>query len=93
MESRFSQLLALESERCCSPGSRIHDFDSYYLQYVGLVVAGNKFIYINAFRSDPPAGWDSKELVDYCDGGSWFWGALYEPETGNFSELAFNGEA
>ena len=30
-------------------------------------------------------------LVDACDGGPCYWGALYDPETGRFSELAFNG--
>jgi hypothetical protein len=28
-----------------------------------------------------------------CDGGLSAWGALYDPETRRFSELAFNGVA
>jgi len=28
-----------------------------------------------------------------CDGGPSFWGALYDPDTGSFSELEANGVA
>ncbi|AAM41027.1 conserved hypothetical protein [Xanthomonas campestris pv. campestris str. 8004] len=28
-----------------------------------------------------------------CDGGAAFWGALYDPQTGAFSEIAINGGA
>jgi len=91
MESRFSRLLRLESEHCCVLGGRIERMETYRLQYVGLVVAGRKLVYVNAFCSAPPPAWDSTALVDACDGGPCYWGALYDPETGRFSELAFNG--
>ncbi|AAM36619.1 hypothetical protein J155_01899 [Xanthomonas citri pv. citri] len=31
------------------------------------------------------------EAIQVCDGGSMFWGALYEPQTGAFSQIAING--
>ncbi|MBB3856467.1 hypothetical protein FHY29_001840 [Xanthomonas arboricola] len=65
------------------------DFDR---QYVGVVVQGQQLIYINAFKlpNDPPVK-PAKEAIRVCDGGSAFWGALYEPQTGAFSQIAVNG--
>ncbi|PIB21451.1 hypothetical protein AA099_09940 [Xanthomonas citri pv. citri] len=33
----------------------------------------------------------AREAIQVCDGGSMFWGALYEPQTGAFSQIAING--
>ncbi|PPU98276.1 hypothetical protein XpopCFBP1817_04150 [Xanthomonas populi] len=65
------------------------DFDR---QYVGVVIQGQQLIYINAFKlpNDPPVK-PALEAIRVCDGGSTFWGALYDPQTGAFSQIAING--
>ncbi len=61
-------------------------------QYVGVVIQGQQLIYINAFKlpNDPPVK-PAREAIKVCDGGSAFWGALYDPQTGAFSQIAVNG--
>ncbi|QJD67503.1 hypothetical protein HG421_07040 [Xanthomonas campestris pv. badrii] len=63
----------------------------YDRQYVGVVIQGQQLIYINAFKlpDDPPVK-PAREAIRVCDGGSAFWGALYDPQTGAFSEIAIN---
>ncbi len=61
-------------------------------QYVGIETDGRELIYINAFSL--PDGSDinpAREAIRVCDGGAMFWGALFDPQTGVFSELQFNG--
>jgi len=70
------------------------DLARSFRQYVGAVVGGRRVIYVNAFplsmaESDPDL--DPTRLVRVCDGGASFWGVVFDPETGRFSDLAFNG--
>ena len=63
-------------------------------QYIGVVIGGQHYIYINAwaanaFAQGEDAGWQQKAAV-VCDGGPSNWGALYDPLTGQFSELQGN---
>ncbi|KAB7772422.1 hypothetical protein [Xanthomonas maliensis] len=64
------------------------DFDR---QYVGVLIHGEPRIYINAFKlpNDPPIK-PARKAVQVCDGGAAFWGALYDPQTGAFSDIAIN---
>uniref|UniRef100_UPI004053F380 hypothetical protein n=1 Tax=Shewanella sp. TaxID=50422 RepID=UPI004053F380 len=39
-------------EKCCGQ-SQIHDPESYYRQYVGFVVNGERFLYLNAIKDVP----------------------------------------
>jgi len=64
---------------------------SYFRQYIGIYSNGNKKIYINAYHVSVGRLYRSPLIV--CDGGKNFWGATYDPETHEFSDLAFNGEA
>jgi hypothetical protein len=66
-------------------------------QYIGVVIGGQHFIYINAwgvneFTQGEDAAWQHTAAV-VCDGGSSNWGALYDPLAGQFSELHGNGGA
>ena len=88
MEAEFRKLLRLRSKTCCIYGERVYDINLYYRQYFGLVVQGRRLIYINATRHRPTAG-----ISDGCDGGSGYWGVLYDPSEHRFFQLAFNGEA
>jgi hypothetical protein len=67
----------------------VTDFDR---QYVGIEVEGRRLIYLNAFRLPDHSEMNpAREAIRVCDGGSMFWGAVFDPASGEFSELAFNG--
>ncbi|MEP6903350.1 MAG: hypothetical protein ABJA66_16600 [Actinomycetota bacterium] len=86
MESKFSDLKKLKTR-----GEKITNPEEFYMQYVGIVIKSKKFIYINAFYfSEPPEGWKEDALIG-CDGGSRFWGVLYNVKAGKFTDLAVNG--
>jgi hypothetical protein len=61
-------------------------------QYVGIESDGHRLIYINAFyladHSDLDPG---RAAIRVCDGGSAFWGAIYDPQSGEFSQVETNG--
>ncbi|OLK76503.1 hypothetical protein [Xanthomonas oryzae] len=60
-------------------------------QYVGVMIQGRQLIYINAFKlPNTPEVKPATEAIQVCDGGSMFWGALYDPQTGAFSQIAVN---
>jgi hypothetical protein len=61
----------------------------YYRQYIPVVVGSQKLIYVNAFSHKPLASWRTR-LVDICDTGATEWGVLYDPTTGEFSDLRTN---
>ena len=86
---------------CISNGSLKNPVDSYR-QYVGVVIGGENFIYINAVNKNSGEEFErrleslknfSKHTFGVCDGGSSYWGVLYNPKTRTFKDLAFNGSA
>jgi len=92
LEQRIDQIETLKAKECCLRNARVDDVHDYYRQYVGIVLDGRKVIYINAFKRDVECtGWRDSTIV-YCDGGKTFWGVVFDPKTGVFSGLAFNGE-
>ena len=93
MERDFARLRRLRSRGCCLTNWRIRDINSYYRQYVGVVVNGRLCIYINAFPVEPGNDLTSMPATHWCDGGDSYWGALYDVERRVFLELAFNGLA
>jgi hypothetical protein len=93
LELDLPRLARLKSSECCFLSARVKDPGSYFRQYVGVVVGGRKLVYINAFRSDDDHPNWPRSAVSVCDGGSDYWGALYDPITRRFSRLAFNGSA
>ncbi len=61
-------------------------------QYVGFVAGGRQLIYINAFTlPDHEKVNPAREAIRICDGGEQFWGAVYDPQDGTFSDVARNG--
>lgn len=71
----------------------VKNVKDYYRQYIGLVIDGQKLIYINAFHSDSKQknfNWKEEPVIS-CDGGTWFWGILYNPNKKEFFDLVFNG--
>lgn len=89
MEARIREIEKLTSRLCCGKGRSVKDISAYRLQYAGIVVAGRRLIYINAFRY-ATRGWKTRPVIA-CDGGDSFWGALYDPKRRRFFALAFNG--
>jgi hypothetical protein len=68
------------------------DMNAYTRQYFGIVVQGQKVVYVNAFFGLP----DSKlpwmqRFIDVCDGGNRAWGVLFYPATEGFRDFVFNG--
>lgn len=91
LESHLKDVESLNSELCCLPGASVDNVANYYLQYVGIILNGRQLIYINAFHRNwgEPKDW-REQPEGICDGGENFWGVLYDPETKQFFDLAFN---
>ena len=93
LEAKLRALQGRRAGLCCLLGAKLRDPGMYYRQYLGIVVDGKKVIYVNAFEAEqPPASWRT-EPVDYCDGGTASWGAVFDPAGEDFRGLAFNGVA
>src|SRR5215510_893772 len=83
MESRLSRISRLRTQSGIA-GVKIQHPDRYYRQYLGIMIDGRKFVFINAFCDDkPPETW-RELLVDVCDGGC-SWGVVYDVAKGEFS--------
>jgi hypothetical protein len=90
LESHLGEIAKLKP-RCCVP--KIADAGGFYRQYIGIVVGGRRLIYVNAFAPDPiPKDWQSRLTFVY-DGGGGYWRVLFDPVTGQFSDLETNGFA
>jgi hypothetical protein len=74
------------------------DYPFYYRhQYIGFTRNGKRLIYLNAY----PSGDEDEYLalkykiveapVNACDGGRYFWGALYNPASRTIDAVDFNG--
>jgi hypothetical protein len=83
MEANFEKIIGLKSNP-----------ESYFMQYVGLLIDGKKVIYINAFRNNSytAKNWKTTPII-VCDGGDSFWGIVYDLQKEEFFDLAVNGEA
>ena len=71
---------------------RVEHPELSYRQYVGVLVGGQRLIYVNAVGG-PFSKYAQQHVEIVCDGGSSFWGVLYDPATGRFFDLATNGPA
>ena len=100
LENKLYKISELTSEKCCLGGEKVDDINKFYRQYVGVIINGKKLIYINAFSKEDFEFGKSKTEIDWrkesyiiCDGGYYYWGAIYNPENKEFTDLAFNGVA
>lgn len=65
------------------------DFDR---QYVGIEADGRELIYVNAFKLPDDSNINpARQAIRVCDGGAMFWGAVFDPQSGTFSEFHPNG--
>ncbi len=91
LKKNFKKILIIKDKR----GKSIKNLSNYAFQYVGLIIEGKKYIYINAFISSltlTEKDWKKKPII-VCDGGISFWGVLFDIETTNFIQLEINGES
>jgi hypothetical protein len=84
LESRFL------SEAAESEGAP--KWSEYTFQYEGRIVDGRRLVYINAFCTDPPDT-AATQWVNALDGGTCYFSAFYEPDTGKIVSFQFNGVA
>ena len=72
----------------------------YYRQYIGMRSGSRRVVYINGFhrrhleitakaRPDRASAWQT-DVVHVCDGGAYFFGAEYDPETRQVGVVHFN---
>ncbi len=69
---------------------------TYDRQYLGVVVAGRKWVYVNAFTASEEVlatvGIEpTHELFVMCDGRLDHWSVLYDPRRRRFKDLAIRG--
>lgn len=91
MESHLDEITNLQSKGNQESGQAIHPRTAYR-QYLGIIIQGQRYVYINAACARLSADWQHR-FLDVCDGGACFWGVLYNVQTGHFSDLQTNGLA
>lgn len=93
VEANLDKIEHLAPNLCCLRNVHISNVRGYFRQYVGIISEGRRLIYINAFRGpNTRKNWLTAPVIA-CDGGTSFWGAIFDPDTGEFSQLAINGVA
>lgn len=93
LESNLKRITLLRSAGILK-GIRVAHPENCYRQYIPIIVAGRKLIYVNAFCGIKVSDSDWRtQFVTICDGGESVWGVLYDPATGEFSDLEVNGAA
>lgn len=91
LENNFKKIKNLKSSKCGIEGS-ISELNIYLFQYIGITIGSKKLLYINAFASRDSKDIWKTEPVKACDGGIYYWGAIFDIETLEFSNLEFNEE-
>ena len=89
LEANIGKLKDIEATGCCGSGLLKGNPADYNRQYAGVIINGEQRIYINAV----PGGWHGSKLKPQilCEGGKGAWGAVYNPKSNSFSDLALNG--
>ncbi len=91
LENNFRSIYKISSNACCMYGEYFSDsLKNYGFQYLGVIIKGQKFIYIDAFHLAEDSFFRQEEYRSACDGGKWFWGVLFNEQKKKFSDLAFN---
>jgi hypothetical protein len=100
LEENFKNIYSLKSTKCCYAKKKIQNLENFAFQYIGVNINNEKYIYINALgfsNSDEvdeskPFFKNWKTLpISVCDGGSSYWGVLYNIRKKKFSQLSING--
>jgi hypothetical protein len=65
--------------------------ERYFRQYVAIIDAGKRKIFVNAMCNVPSVPDWHVRFISTADGGSCFWHVTYDPATRKFSVLEING--
>jgi hypothetical protein len=69
------------------------DLARTHRQYMGIISAGKKLVYLNALLAEESdLDWRAGAIM-VCDGGDAYWGVEFDPADKSFQNLEFNGEA
>ena len=98
IQNNFKKIYKLKSSGCCIKKVKIGDLNQFAFLFIGVIIKGEKFIYINAFYWDEKGNiidinsdvWKTKPII-VCDGGTYYWGVLFDLKRKKFSQLSFNG--
>jgi len=75
-------------------GQLLEHLAAYRRQYVGIVVQGEKRLFVNCFRGDPQQHpWWRQQLVDVDDGGIDYWRIQYQVDRKRFLAVDINSDA
>ncbi|RYE53453.1 MAG: hypothetical protein EOP48_14370 [Sphingobacteriales bacterium] len=94
LHANFRKVQKLKPDCCTAMGWKIQNLQPYAFQYLGIIIKGKKFIYVNAFpkgRVEDVNEIPQDRLVNVCDGGTDFWGVLFDANTSIFKSLSVNG--
>ena len=99
LERELTPALQQALDRTPSLDQKMPRASEYYRQYGGLIAGGRHIVYVNGFHETyvsrtASIGLSSRSwrhrAVWVCDGGYAFFGAEYDPATGQVSALVFN---
>jgi len=76
IKNKLIDVLKLKPKSCCN--RKLQKLDDYNFQIVGLIIKGEKKIYLNAVHNIIWNIKDSTKPIIACDGGSMHWGVLYD---------------
>lgn len=74
-------------------GEKIEHPEQYYRQYLAVIRAGRKLIYVNALCQVGNISYWRDHLYEIMDGGKCAWQVWYDPVTDKFLSLSINGLA
>ncbi|MFT3912297.1 MAG: hypothetical protein QM737_22915 [Ferruginibacter sp.] len=98
LQDNFESIRSYKTKECCGEGAMVFDLRNYSFQFVGVIKNSKRYIYINAFLTSSALqhikhGFCIEEqLIDVCDGGAGYWGALFDIQTKQFVFLAINSD-
>ncbi len=89
--SKLETLLPQFLQKAAKTGIHAPDKLAFHRQYVGIVVGNKRLIYGNFYNMEASDMNQASEPIVVCDGGAAFWGIVFSPEDGVFSDLRVNG--
>jgi hypothetical protein len=92
LEASLSQISTMKIEGWPATLHIVHP-EKYFRQYVPIIQAGQKRIYVNAFCDEQFFPHWRDQLVEVMDGDICYYHALYDPASKKFSNLKINGRA
>jgi len=69
-----------------------YPLDTYHGQYTGIVSGGKRLVYGNFYIHQADWLHEDTQPVNVCDGGSSFFGVVFDPAADRIVDVAFNGE-